>query len=327
MAQHPGREQKKSQKRFDALFAEGRSLCRFDEPTLAAAEKLLQAVHAAPLVWTKHRLWAFAAALALRSNVPDIAFIHEVTTRFLENENEPVQFRSYAAFWTAAQYIRNASIMNVSTAAELLRLGLDIIAASLSKMKKDDENRKVMHHPHTQLHLGGDTDFGTNDVTLTAILAYINKKLTSVLSHLVNLSLSHIDQHNVTHVQMQDRTRAGGLVCDCCGKTLAELKMTCFMQCSRCLMVFYCSTTCQREHWKKKGHNKACRAKGQIEIGDVMLIHHKESAEGVSYCELVTVISSLGGNLWQVKHYAQNGETVTVTGDELIRIRPPSTLL
>jgi hypothetical protein len=64
-------------------------------------------------------------------------------------------------------------------------------------------------------------------------------------------------------------------------------------------MVFYCSPACQREHWKKRGHKQACRVKGQIQIGDDMQIND----ETKPFFVYINVISSLGGDQWQVKLY------------------------
>jgi hypothetical protein len=60
---------KASQKQFETLFAEALSLYSAGDPRRQArADKFFEAVHAAPLVWTKHRFFAFTSALALKAD-------------------------------------------------------------------------------------------------------------------------------------------------------------------------------------------------------------------------------------------------------------------
>jgi hypothetical protein len=44
----------------------------------------------------------------------------------------------------------------------------------------------------------------------------------------------------------RQRAYAGGMMCDCCGKTLEELELESSMRCERCEMAFYWSPLCQR---------------------------------------------------------------------------------
>jgi hypothetical protein len=75
---------------------------------------------------------------------------------------------------------------------------------------------------------------------------------------------------------------------------------------------------------KEGGHKYSCRAKGQIEIGDDIALPttHPSGATRFSY---VMVLSSLGGDQWQVKHFG-SGRVSIVNGADMTRLRPPSTM-
>jgi hypothetical protein len=126
-----------------------------------------------------------------------------------------------------------------------------------------------------------------------------------------------------------DRARPDGEVCDCCGKTLAELQIPSFSRCGRCKMVFYCSPACQQEHWKKKGHKEACRNKnGQIEIGDDMQLPTKNpDGTTITKFKFVKVISCVGrGDQWRVQQHGLLENVLIVNGSDLLHIRLHSTL-
>jgi MYND finger len=322
------RQPEKSQEQFQTLYRQAVELSDRRE-FLAAAEKLLQAIHAAPSVWTNHRFSAFATFLACLGMIKgDMTQSHvdSITKDFINNATEPAHIRARAAVAAAEWYSQpSASHFNLNTTAELYRYGLDIIAASPKKYK----NRQVLHHPLTQLYLRDGKDFPSSDYTLKSILSFLDEKIRAFLSEactVITVMPTHV--HPAVKAQQEmldDRVRDGGEVCDCCGKTLAELQMKSFQRCTRCFMVFYCSEECQREHWKKQGHKKACREEDQIEIGDDMHLYLKQPNATFTVGAFVNVISSLGGDRWQVKFYGTN-ELETVAGADLGRLRPPSTL-
>lgn len=215
----------------------------------------------------------------------------------------------------------------MDTTAELLRYGLDIIAAS----PKEDENRQVLYAPHVDISFQvceGDVIEGPKDVTLKGVLCFLEGKFRKLLTQVCSaikppaMLINMLPPILKAQIEMlHNRAHAGGMVCDCCGKTPEELQIHSFMRCSRCAMIFYCSTECQREHWKKKGHKQACRKKGQIEIGDDMQRQHPLTK---SFIKVVSCVDKTA-NRWQVQQYGTN-ELVTVNGADLFRLRPHSTL-
>jgi MYND finger len=309
------RQRGSSQHRFETLFAEGRSL-----GGERSADTYLQAVHAAPSVWSKHRFYLFSMVFILKRECSP-EFIDEIMEQFVYDENEPAHFRSLAVFWAAQRFSRLTPQLNLSTAAELCRQGLDIIASS----SEEDEDRQVLYHPYIYLYLAtDDVVLRDADSRLKHILIYLQEKIEHQLS-LCTGSSPEAGLPKPGHVEtLSERASAGGLMCDCCGKTLVELQLDYLERCERCKQVFYCSKKCQKKHWKRKGHKQACRAPGQIEIGDLMLLVLHNGSEEEH--EFVDVISSLGGRRWQVK-FCMSNELSTVDGADLLQyFRPPSTL-
>ena len=70
---------------------------------------------------------------------------------------------------------------------------------------------------------------------------------------------------------------------------------------------------------ERQGHKKACRAPGQIEVGDDMILSKIAFVKVIARVEETT-------NRWQVESYDMRGEFVTVDGDDLSRLRPPPTV-
>ena len=58
-----------------------------------------------------------------------------------------------------------------------------------------------------------------------------------------------------------DDGEADTMACSACGKQLAGTTASHqnWQKCSRCKQAFYCDTACQREHWKRGGHKRACK--------------------------------------------------------------------
>jgi hypothetical protein len=93
-------------------------------------------------------------------------------------------------------------------------------------------------------------------------------------------------------------------------------------------MVFYCDEAYQKKHWNKKGHKKSCRAPGEIQVGDDMLLQKDDDMliqNGAGYSFLyVKVIACVDAttNQWQVQVYGTD-DLALVHGDQLHRLRPP----
>lgn len=82
-------------------------------PHQAGAEKLIQAVHGAPSVWTKHWFFAFSSFQILIGGciTPKyVEFINEVTEQFFVNEGEPAHFRALLLFVLLIVYPTRVSI-------------------------------------------------------------------------------------------------------------------------------------------------------------------------------------------------------------------------
>ena len=81
------------QKQFDDLFAEGKRILETsnNRDAEAAAKKFLQAVTIAPLVWTKHRFYAFLVFQAAKAESNRMTRqetdVGAITDAFVENEN------------------------------------------------------------------------------------------------------------------------------------------------------------------------------------------------------------------------------------------------
>ena len=58
-----------------------------------------------------------------------------------------------------------------------------------------------------------------------------------------------------------DGVEAGTMACSACGKQLAGTTASHqhWQKCSRCKQTFYCDAGCQREHWTRSGHKRACK--------------------------------------------------------------------
>jgi hypothetical protein len=146
------------------------------------------------------------------------------------DENEPVLFRAVAAFWVASPLFPATDLFNISSLAERVREALDIVAAS----PKEDENRIAVSgrfmFEFVREHVGP----ACHNITVKQILDAIAEKL--------RLYLSVTESNSVTAENselLNERARAGGKKCDCCGKTLEELQLEFFFRCDRCEILFF----------------------------------------------------------------------------------------
>ena len=100
------------------------------------------------------------------------------------------------------------------------------------------------------------------------------KRLLQLVENAEEIPFLRSNMKNVFQIHddsIVDRMGAGGGKCDCCGKRAEVVQGGELLQCSRCKMAYYCSGICQKKAWKA-GHRHACRAPGQIEVGDIMLV-------------------------------------------------------
>lgn len=113
----------------------------------------------------------------------------------------------------------------------------------------------------------------------------------------------------------------GGDACDCCKKTLAELKMHHLKQCGRCLKAFYCSAECQNRQWRG-GHKKVCRKPGHFKSGDFIKLQGIESKPELngSIVKVVGPDPDKEGR-WAVK--ADGGtRSISVAAEKMVQLRP-----
>lgn len=228
---------------------------------------------------------------------------------------------------------------NVHEAAIYFKLGLEVIKTS----PPHDDDRVIIFPPYDQIT---GTDEGVRvksqlDKTKTMaefdlcqlegrvfppdLVAKRFRYMTQHKDHLYNENekkgvdlLSKPVSRN--EFDLCDRSLSGGSHCDGCSKSKEELQMDEFLKCSRCEMVFYCSAACQRKSWDG-GHNKACRKRGQIEIGDDMMLVRLENRKDLNKRFVKVVGHGATEGKWLVK-LLDMAQPMAVSGDKLVRLRP-----
>jgi hypothetical protein len=109
----------------------------------------------------------------------------------------------------------------------------------------------------------------------------------------------------------------GGAQCDSpsCNTPPSESKT--LLMCSRCKIWYYCSKSCQNEHWS--AHKHFCPKKGHFLLtGDRVLIKGLVSKPELNSC-VATVTGSLDGR-WVCE--LANGQSVKIKDENLSRLRP-----
>lgn len=299
----------------------------------AAADVFLQAVLVAPSVWTKFRYSSFRFYTSAIEECPTEKDIQILKSKFLENEEEPALYRADAAFVLAKAQV--FQVRELHEAVDYLRLGLDFINES----PPQDDDRVVFFPPFDQ------DDIARHKVTVKGQLEYLKLLLEKNLEHFQNgggavtgdgineLSEQVAEKHGFA-VQydvlcspasdyerkvLVPRVTAGGFHCDCCKKTTQELGMEELLKCGRCMMVFYCSSQCQRMAWRA-GHKHHCRKKGEIQVGDDMVLQGT-SRKDLNGCFVKVVGKGTVAGKWIVK-LCNSEHPLSVSGDKLHRIRP-----
>jgi hypothetical protein len=87
-------------------------------------------------------------------------------------------------------------------------------------------------------------------------------------------------------------------------------------------MAVYCSKECQTKQWKA-GHKKACRKRGQIKQGDIMMLSEVEGREDLDlqFVRIHDRVNQSESYSWQVE-LLDDGELLQVPVESLIRLRP-----
>jgi len=115
------------------------------------------------------------------------------------------------------------------------------------------------------------------------------------------------------------RLAVGGDRCDRCGHAAAEDQP--LKRCSRCQLAYYCSRECAKQAWKA-GHRSACRAPGQFDVGDKVLVQGLVSQPQLNG-KIVEVRGTAPGDTGQIAVAMIGGEDQTALEPEnLRRLRP-----
>ena len=127
-------------------------------------------------------------------------------------------------------------------------------------------------------------------------------------------------------LKMMLRLRVGGDACDACGQPAQDGAL--LLKCKRCAMAFYCSAECQKAQWKK-GHKAACRAPGQLEPGDDMMLVGLTSRPELND-QIVHVVAPVPARegRWEVRLcVGGQQQSLCVAAERLTRLRPADVIL
>ena len=310
------------------------------------ADKYLASTRAAPPDWP-HRWYAFSGYGSLvasekRFEPTDKANL-KVLRKFSDAEAEPALFRTAAAFWYG---LMKWDAHERESAARSYRRSIEMGARATA----DERARPFFHSerdpaggPPIKLKLAGE------------LIDYYVRSSRENLHALES-------PHGWTGPPIEERTRAdgtvvpndvrvrpvppsedlaerllvGGTSCDHCQRTAAEAGLERLLLCNRCKMAYYCSARCQRAQWGA-GHRESCRAPGQVEVGDVMLLSGLQARPELNEL-LVRVLGPVAERegRWRVKlitpprpgshgpgpNAPALGASLSIATEKLNRIRP-----
>ena len=319
--------EKKKLRHFQQLFDEADKLGQTGQHR-ASADKM-EAVLAAPSVWTKHRYTAFQtfAQIITEMHIHTKNDIKMLKKRFIYNEEEPAVYRIQATLVVGGFELQKNEFSN---AAELSRHALQIMEQS----PPEDNDRVIIFRPYTPKD-----NANTVKSQIEKMRKFITTDLTLLEGGGVTLEqLQHLDTIGGKRLvcksfklpsfgedakHFRNRACAGGKSCDCCLKTSDELGVDSLLKCAHCKIVFYCSPECQKKDWKER-HKQECRKKGQIEPGDDMWLEGLISRPDLNG-RFVKVLGSVEGteNRYKVKLLGSAALPISVSGDKLVRLRPP----
>lgn len=199
---------------------------------------------------------------------------------------EPHLYRAHAA--NTISIIRGLHEMDSHTQVEYLRWSLDFIRAS----PPEDNERVVAYGGPNE----GDLTVGSELSKLETLVQHnldreageeppasqkqkVHDIPTSQSVYMYRRKGSFDEETKKREEELLKRTRGGGFFCNGCKRSKEELGIEELRRCNRCKMLYYCSSECLLRAWEA-GHNKSCRKKGQVKVGDDMrlmdLVNQKE---------------------------------------------------
>lgn len=310
----------KFNERFNFAVSQAKQGGRSKEET---SKLFLEAVLAAPSVWTKHRLTAFRYYIGGIENSPSKWDLRILKRDFLLNEKEPHLYRALAG--TIIGKARVQQDGEVQEGVEYLQLALNLINSS----PPEDDDRVVTFPPYKEDESTVKLQLNRMKAVVEAMIAsyhgeyghwhelhekYPNMKATLTCPYQPVNAYEHL---------LASQTIPGGAYCDCCKKSKDELGMHDLLKCGRCGLVFYCSSSCQSKAWKD-AHKKSCRKKGQIVIGDEMLVNGLTNRQDLNGRFVTVVGKGNSEGKWAVK-FVDSARPVSISGDKLVRLRPKET--
>lgn len=292
---------------LEGIFAERRGDNR------VAADKYLQAFLMAPSKLADQRMGAWNGYFKILGGEEtgptpqDIRQLKQVA----RDRDEHVLFRCRALYLLGILKAMTEDFIHEERAAEYLRLALDINKTATASDRNAEIIPYILHDGTASTESVG--HFLDDDARMAGDILYMVEN-PSHGEKRPGIPLFN-GQPNPSFVR---RCRVSGSECDCCLKRRTDVDGG-LWRCSRCKKAWYCSQVCQERQWNA-GHNKACRAKGQIEEGDYMVLRgivRQPQLNG----SLGQVIKPVDGGRWQVKVEGRR-TTLAVTPDKLAHIRP-----
>lgn len=298
-------------KRFETLYAEAESLSRAGQQR-QSADKYIEAVFAAPSVTTKNRNGAFCEFMNHIKCVSATKNDVKLLKKIINNDEESAYLRAGAA--SAIGIVRMYQERNDHDAAEYFLLCLKIIKEAAPE---EQESLAVLKF-EAESNMNGLEGKMPSASQLKTITSLMQKAGSSGF----NLDIDKKYHPKTGEEELMRRTFVGGSRCDGCHKTVKELNMEELLKCGRCMMAYYCSSSCQHKAWKG-GHKGACRKKGEIKVGDDMMLRGLSSSSGKELNgRFVKVVSTGATNgKWIVKLRGSERQ-LSISGDKLDRLRP-----
>jgi hypothetical protein len=322
---------------FEVLFSQAFDLHKGGDRR-AAADKFLEAVLEAPSKSTEHRFQALRSFLQIlyddRCKLCTKNDVKLIKKRFVENEKEPAVYRALAAQQIAAFYFLKER--DIIKAKDKLDRALELIAES----PREDDNKLLLSPPITDPNGANTVKQNLDkvkseikqtlyDLNVDPLTKEESQEVREIHSDFCG-SNAIIDRftregrsalHWYTSLRIQHQ-QTGGSYCDCCQKAEGELEVN-LLKCLGCHMTFYCSKECQTKQWKA-GHNKACRKRGQIKLGDIMILSDVEGREDLDdrFVRIREPVDQSGGHLWRVEILQLDGELIEAPVESRMRLRP-----
>ena len=128
-----------------------------------------------------------------------------------------------------------------------------------------------------------------------------------------------------TQEELSRLTTVSGSACDHCGVTRSDAGNA-LLKCGRCGLAHYCSKKCQKLQWKA-GHKAACRAPGEVKIGDRLQLHNVANIHEYHRMHNGMIVEVQGAAVeegrWEVGMVGgEKGDSASIATAELKRLRP-----